>query len=99
MELNGDFSDEVLNDRSQCRDQGLATLISVHKVYFAKLRERTESALADEMKARLQVVAYEPRNHRESLERLSYLFAIIATASDWLGDDEVEELLTMVRNY
>ncbi len=88
----GDFGDDVLNDGLQCRGQGLATLISVHKVYFAKLRERTESALADEMKARLQVVAYEPHDRGEALERITYLFAAIATADDWLEDDEMEEL-------
>lgn len=52
-----------------------------------------------EMKTRWQIIAYEPRNKQEALQRLSYLFAIIATAGDWLEDDEVEEFLNIVRNY
>lgn len=77
----------------------LAALISAHKVCFARLRERTPSAFENERKARLRIIAYEPRNRRETFERLSYLFAFVSTAHDWLDDDEMEELLTMIRDY
>lgn len=76
----------------------LSAVISTHKACFAKLRERTVSASEDERIARSQIIAYEPRNCREALERLSYLFAVVTTAHDWLDDDEMEELLAMVRN-
>lgn len=77
----------------------LAALISAHKVCFARLRERTPSAFENEVEARSQIIAYEPRDDREALERLSYLFAIIATANDWLDEDEIKDLLTTVRSY
>lgn len=77
----------------------LAALISAHKACFARLRERAPRAFENEVEARSQIIAYEPRDDREALERLSYLFAIIATANDWLDDDEIEDLLTMVRSY
>lgn len=90
---------EIHNDQFQSRPSPrLPALISVHKACFAR-RERTVNALQNEVNARSQIIGYEPRNRGEALERLSYLFAVIATANDWLEDDELEELLTMIRNY
>ncbi|MBB6469166.1 hypothetical protein HNQ96_005055 [Aminobacter lissarensis] len=77
----------------------LMAAISTHKACVAKLRERSVSASETELNARSQIIFYEPRSPREAWERLSYLFAIVATAHDWLEDDEMEELLTMIRNY
>lgn len=76
----------------------LSAVISTHKACFTKLRERTVSASEDERIARSQIIAYEPRNCREALERLSYLFAAVATAHIQLEDGETEEFLTEVRN-
>ncbi|HEV2501791.1 MAG TPA: transposase [Mesorhizobium sp.] len=91
---------EMRDDRFQSRPgPRLAALISVHKTCLAKLRDGTVSAYENEWKSRSHIVAYEPRNDGEALKRLSYLFAMVATANDWLEDDEVEEFLTMVRNY
>lgn len=77
----------------------LAPLILAHKSCFVRLRNRTLAAFENERRARSQIIAYEPHDPREALERLSYLFAVIATAGNWLQHDEMEELLTMVRNY
>lgn len=105
-----DFGMSIFVDRMERRSatgtdrHGTPTLrltaaISAHKACFPYLRERTVSASEMEMKTRWQIIAYEPRNKQEALQRLSYLFAIIATAGDWLEDDEVEEFLNIVRNY
>lgn len=93
-----DFGADVFIARRR-RNACLSMLISDHKAYFAKLRERTESASERERNARSQIIAYEPHDRREALERLSYLFAVVATANDWFDDNEMEELLTMIRNY
>lgn len=77
----------------------LANLISVHKTCINKLQNGTFSTFENERQARSQIIAYEPRNPREAQERLSYLFAIVATAHDWLDDGKIEDLLTMIRNY
>lgn len=77
----------------------LIAATSTHRACVAKLRERTASASEAEKKARWQIIAYKPRNQQEALERLSYLFAMIATANNWLEDDEVKELATIVRIY
>ena len=77
----------------------LTAVIFTHKACVAKLRERTVGASESEHTARWRLIAYEPRDRREALERLSYLFACVATAHDWIKDDEIEELMTMIRNY
>jgi len=81
------------------RTSRLIAATSTHKACVAKLRERTASASEAEKRARWQIIAHRPRNQQEALERLSYLFAMIATANDWLEDDEVKELATIVRIY
>lgn len=81
------------------RASRLIVATSTHKACVDKLRERTASASEAEKKARRQIIAYKPRNQQEALERLSYLFAMIATANNWMEDDEVTELATIVRIY
>lgn len=77
----------------------LIALISTHKAYFAKRRERTIGGSQNERNALLKIVAYEPRDRREALERLSYLFAIVATSNDRLEDEEIKELLALVNTF
>lgn len=76
----------------------LENLISAHKACLVRLGQQTESAVADEIEARSQIMLYEPRDRREALERLGYLFALAATANDWLEDDTIGEFLATIRN-
>lgn len=76
----------------------LENLISAHKSCLARLEEQTESAVTDEIEARSQIMLYEPRDRREALERLGYLFALAATANNWLEDHAIGELLATIRN-
>lgn len=77
----------------------LIAMISTHKACFAKPRERTISSSQTEKNALLKIIAYEPRERREALERLSYLFAIVATSNDRLEDEEIKELLALVNTF
>lgn len=94
-----DIGAVVPKDKLQIRPYPrLATLLSAHKACLARLRERTDSTFENEMAARWQIIIYKPRDRGEALERLGYLFAVVATANDWLDEDEMKEFLTMVRS-
>lgn len=77
----------------------LIALISTHKACIAKPDESTIGGSQKEKNALLKIITYEPCDRREALGRLSYLFAVVATSNDWLEDDEIKELLALLKIF
>lgn len=76
----------------------LATLIYKHKACLKQRGGQMGSALDYESKLRSMIMAYHPRDGNEALLRLTYLFALVATADAWLPDeDKIADLLDQLR--
>ena len=89
-------------DEIGCRSKSashLIGLISTYKACIAKPNESTIGGLQKEKNARLKIITYEPCDRREALERLSYLFAVVATSNDRLDDDDIKELLALLKIF
>lgn len=82
-----------LTHRSSAR---LTALIATHKACLAARRMRSGCSRNHEIAVRSAIMAYDPRDSGEALLKLTYLFALVATADAWLPEDNIRDLLDLL---